>query len=57
MEKELRSVFSAALARRLIGLEYVVKDIKPNPNNHDRTIFYFEDTKDLDRIITRYTKK
>lgn len=53
----LRALYSAGLARRLMGLGFVVKDIKPNPKNKDRTVFYFKNTVDLERIIDRYSNK
>lgn len=51
------TVFNAGLAKKLIKLGYVVKDIKPNRNNPQKTVFFFETTEEIKNIIKNYQAK
>ena len=51
MEKVLKCIISPKLARTLIKLGFVVKDIRPNREIRDATIFLFEDTEELKNQI------
>lgn len=51
------TVFNAGLAKKLIKLGYVVKDIKPNRNNPQKTVFFFEATEEVKNIIKNYQAK
>jgi len=51
------TVFNAGLAKKLIKLGYVVKDIKPNKNNPQKTVFFFEATEEIKNIIKNYQAK
>ncbi len=51
MEDNLKCIISPKLARSLIKMGFVVKDIRPNRDIRDATIFLFEDTKELENQI------
>lgn len=53
-EKNLKCIRSAKLAKILINKGYVVKDIKPRKDNPDATVFLFERTATLMRIVREY---
>lgn len=57
MDKEYKTIFSAVLARTLIQKDFIVKDIKPNIQDRRRTVFIFENTKELNAAINEYTDK
>lgn len=42
--KQYKSIFSARVARGLLKKGERIADIKPDKNNHDRSIFVFEIT-------------
>jgi len=48
------TVFNAGLAKKLIKLGYVVKDIEPNRENPQKTVFFFEATEEIKKIINDY---
>lgn len=52
-----KAIFSAGIARKLIQKGFVVKDIQPNKNNQAYTVFYFEDTPELRKELTKITKR
>lgn len=56
MEEVLKCVISPKLARTLIKLGFVVKDIRPNRDIRDATIFLFEDTNELRNQIEIFKK-
>jgi len=56
MEEVLKCVISPKLARTLIKLGFVVKDIRPNRDIRDATIFLFEDTDELKNQIEIFKK-
>lgn len=59
--KKCKCVYSAPLARALIHKDYAVRDIKPNKDNRDKSVFVFEESeeflKDMAMIIEDYAKK
>ena len=55
--KKLRVIYSTALAKKLIGQGYIVRDIKPNDKDRKRTIFLFEDNEELEKVVNEFTTK
>lgn len=53
-EKNLKCIRSAKLAKILINKGYVVKDIKPRKDNPEATVFLFERTTTLMKIVREY---
>jgi len=51
------TVFNAGLAKKLIKLGYVVKDIEPNRENPQKTVFFFEATEEIKNIINDYRNR
>lgn len=60
-EKKGRCVYAAPVARSLIRRGFKVIDIKPNKENHDKTVHVFEETVDfnsaLEEILNEYNEK
>lgn len=60
-EKRGRCIYAAPVARELIRREFTVIDIKPNKENHDKTVFVFEETADfnaaLEEILNEYSER
>jgi hypothetical protein len=50
---KLKSILKPKVARHLIKMGFIVKDIKPFKENTDRTIFLFEETEKLLSELTR----
>ena len=50
MKKNI-TVFNAGLAKKLIKMGYIVKDIKPNKNNPQKTVVFFDVTEEIKNII------
>lgn len=53
----LKCIKSAKLAKILINEGFVVRDIKPNQNNPSATVFLFEKTEALMRIVDEFLTK
>ena len=51
------TVFNAGLAKKLIKLGYVVKDIKPNRENPQKTVFFFDASEEIKSIINDYRNR
>ena len=51
------TVFNAGLAKKLIKLGYIVKDIEPNRENPQKTVFFFEATEEIKNIINDYRNR
>lgn len=53
MDKEYISIFKVARARKLIKMDFVVKDIKPDKREpeKEKSIFIFENTEQLQKAI------
>jgi hypothetical protein len=56
-EKKYKIVYKTFVARQLIKLGHIVRDIKPDKENPQKTLFIFEETeefkKDLATVIGR----
>ena len=48
------TVFNAGLAKKLIKMGYVVRDIKPNKENPLKTVFFFDASEEIKKIIKDY---
>lgn len=48
------TVFNAGLAKKLIKMGYIVRDIEPNRENPQKTVFFFEATEEIKNIIKDY---
>lgn len=57
----IKEIFSPRIARKLITAGFKVVDIRPNDENHDKTVFVFEATDEFyaefDRIKKNYGKE
>lgn len=51
------TVFNAGLAKKLIKLGYVVRDIKPNKENPLKTVFFFDASEEIKNIINDYRNR
>ena len=60
-EEKGKCVFAAPIARELIHRGYTVIDIKPNRDNHDKTVFVFRTNdsfySDFEEIRAAYSEK
>lgn len=56
MEEILKCIISPKLARSLIKMGFVVKDIRPNRDIKDATIFLFENSDELKNQIEIFKK-
>ena len=50
-EIEMKCIVSARIAKKLINMGFIVRDIKPNNTNSLATVFMFEKTPELMKII------
>jgi ribosome-binding factor A len=57
MDENLKCIISPKLARQLIKAGFVVKDIRQNRDIRDATIFLFEDSGELEKIIENFKKQ
>jgi len=48
------TVFNAGLAKKLIKMGYVVRDIEPNKENPLKTVFFFDASEEIKKIIKDY---
>lgn len=52
-EKQIgKSIFAPNTARRLLKMGNVIIDIKPNKDNHEKTIFIFKDDEKLRKDLS-----
>lgn len=56
MNEVLKCIISPKLARSLIKMGFIVKDIRPNRDIRDATIFLFEDSDELKNQIEVFKK-
>lgn len=47
-----KSIFAPNTARRLLKMGNVIIDIKPNKDNHEKTIFIFRDDEKLRKDLS-----
>lgn len=54
MSKKLNDIviFSAGIAKDLLDAGYSIINIQPSKRNRDKTIFYFERTKEIEEYIS-----
>lgn len=57
MEKQVKLIFTAKLAKKLLEKGYQIIDIKPNKNIPERTVFIFKDALGLKEDIRNLSKK
>lgn len=57
MDDNLQCVMSPHLAKMLINKGFVVKDIKPNKDIQNGTVFLFDKSNDINIIIEEYKKE
>jgi len=48
------TVFNAGLAKKLIKMGYIVRDIQPNRENPLKTVFFFDASEEIKKIIKNY---
>ena len=51
--RKSRLIFDAKIARKLLKMGYVVIDIKPNRENTEKTIFFFENTDEFKNTLSQ----
>lgn len=51
------TVFNAGLAKKLIKMGYVVRDIEPNKENPLKTVFFFDASEEIKNIINDYRNR
>lgn len=56
MDETLKCIISPNLARSLIKMGFVVKDIRPNRSIPNATIFLFEKSEDIEKQIELFKK-
>lgn len=54
---KLRVIYSTTLAKRLIEKGFVVRDIKPNEKDRKRTVFLFDDSKDVEIVVNEFARR
>ena len=52
--QNLKCIISQKLARILIQKGFIVKDIRPNRDIKNATIFLFDNTEELNRILNQF---
>lgn len=57
MEENLQCIMSPGLAKKLIIMGFIVRDIKPNNQIKNGTVFLFDKSEELDKIIVEYKKR
>ena len=54
MEENLQCIMSPHLAKMLINKGFVVRDIKPNKDIVNGTVFLFDKSNEINKIIEEY---
>ena len=54
--KNLKCVLKFSIAKRLIQEGYIVRDIKPNKNNNESTVFLFDNIPEIVGKIIQYSR-
>lgn len=57
MEENLQCVMSPGLAKKLILMGFIVRDIKPNNHIKNSTVFLFDPSDELNKLIEEYKNK
>ena len=53
----MKTIFSMKLAGVLMQNGFVLVDMKPNTNGSGKNVFYFNDSPDLEKIVTQYKSR
>ena len=56
-ERKMKTIFSMKLAGVLMQNVVVLVDMKPNTNGSGKNVFYFNDSPDLEKIVTQYKSR
>ena len=56
-EKKMRTIFSQKLAGILMQKGFVLVEMRPNTNDNGKNVFYFNDSPELDKVITEYKSR
>lgn len=56
-ERKMKTIFSMKLAGILMQNGFVLVDMKPNTNGSGKNVFYFNDSPDLEKIVTQYKSR
>ena len=56
-ERKMKTIFSMKLAGVLMQNGFVLVDMKPNTNGSGKNVFYFNDSSDLEKIVTQYKSR
>jgi hypothetical protein len=56
-ERKMKTIFSMKLAGVLMQNGFVLVDMKPNTNGSGKNVFYFNDSPDLEKIVTQYKSR
>lgn len=56
-ERKMKTIFSMKLAGVLMQNGFVLVDMKPNTNGSGKNVFYFNDSQDLEKIVTQYKSR
>lgn len=54
MEENLQCIMSPHLAKMLINKGFVVRDIKPNKDIINGTVFLFDKSNEINKVIEEY---
>lgn len=57
MDENLQCIMSPHLAKMLINKGFVVRDIKPNKDIINGTVFLFDKSNEINKIIEEYKKE
>ena len=56
-ERKLKTIFSIKLAGVLMQNGFVLVDMRPNTNGSGKNVFYFNDSPELEKILTQFKRK
>ena len=56
-ERKLKTIFSMKLAGVLMQNGFVLVDMRPNTKKKKKNVFYFNDSPELEKILTQFKRK
>ena len=56
-ERKLKTIFSMKLAGVLMQNGFVLVVMRPNTNGSGKNVFYFNDSPELEKILTQFKRK
>ena len=56
-KRKLKTIFSMKLAGVLMQNGFVLVDMRPNTNGSGKNVFYFNDSPELEKILTQFKRK